>query len=367
MTSIEMLSISMSGVTRPLKARISQVLSALARRPDEEEDEDIEQLNPLGHLPSAIVDDEVHMSRNRISSLYSISGLLIYYYAAIQKSVQKLNKASHSKNISDYEAKIVHEKSNLTLLDSLLECLTEASASYAASVRVYTAMLQTYASSTQDTEATLANAIINLLFETRAISPGFSQDSICPLPSVQNTLSVDYLSNIVFEVVIPLCTTLDDCATIKSAVASAKKAGLDSSSVTKWTRLISDKEFKMIDDFIGMQTIEVLYSCGIGQIYESIMKLAETSQTTLLSLQPDLDQNIHIEPAFKRFYASLFSPPIPSFEEMKDPNLRKHCRTKTASNVAEAYEKIYTSLKSDRGGYDDLSFLIHDPEQVKTL
>jgi len=381
MTSIEMLSIAMSGVTRPLKARISQVISSLARRVDDEEDEDIRETPSLSNVSSGMIDDEVNISRNRISSLYSISGLLIFYHSAILKSLNKLNKNTESKN--KHQSDTFSEKYKLNLLDSLLECLNETSASYAASIRVYAAMLQTYASSAHGSEATLANNIIQLLSETRASSPGFSLDAHCPLASVQTTLSLDYLCDIILEVAIPLCKTLDDCSTIKSVIATAKKAGLNSIAITKWTKLISVKELKMIDDFIGIQTIEVLYSCGIGEIYDSIMKLTQDShETTLLSLQPNLNQQNHIEPAFKRFYASLYSPPIPSFEEMKDPILRRQSRTKTASNVAEgrflfysystlqfcaAYEVIYHTLKSDRGGYDDLSFLLHSPHQVKTL
>ena len=69
----------------------------------------------------------------------------------------------------------------------------------------------------------------------------------------------------------------------------------------------------------------------------------------------------------KDFYDSLYSPPTPSFDMIRDPVLRKYARTKTAQNVVDLYATIFDTLRSERGGYDDLSFLSMAPEQVKTL
>jgi hypothetical protein len=70
----------------------------------------------------------------------------------------------------------------------------------------------------------------------------------------------------------------------------------------------------------------------------------------------------------KKFYSSLFSPPIPTFEDtIKDPEVRKIARSKTAERVVDVYRELYVAISGDRGGYADLAFMGHDPDQVKTL
>ena len=69
-----------------------------------------------------------------------------------------------------------------------------------------------------------------------------------------------------------------------------------------------------------------------------------------------------------KFYSSLFSPPIPTFEDtIKDPELQKIARSKTAQRVVGVYQELYEAIASEKGGYADLAFLGHDPDQVKTL
>ena len=71
----------------------------------------------------------------------------------------------------------------------------------------------------------------------------------------------------------------------------------------------------------------------------------------------------------KDFNNSLYSPPLPSFERIRDPVLRKYARTRCAENVVETYGVIYEGLRGEKGGYDrdSLSCLGHNPSQVKTL
>ena len=88
--------------------------------------------------------------------------------------------------------------------------------------------------------------------------------------------------------------------------------------------------------------------------------------TRLFGTQPDLSQET-LQVAMKDFYESLYAPPLPSFDGMKDAIARKNARVKTAANVAHVYRRIYEGVKSERGGYEDLSFLGHHPDQVKTL
>ena len=85
-----------------------------------------------------------------------------------------------------------------------------------------------------------------------------------------------------------------------------------------------------------------------------------------MSCHPGLSQS-EVEAAMKQFYSSLFSPPIPTFEEIKDPELRKFARSKTALRVVDVYRELYDAITSEEGGYADFAFLGHDPDQVKTL
>lgn len=361
MTSMQMLSIAMSGVTRPLKARISQVISSLARRPDDEDDDD----NDNTSFPSS--NEEAANSESRISSLYSIAGLLLFYHSAVTKSISKLNQSSTTsqEDESEYES----NKYKLNLLNSLRDCLKEASSAYAASLKVYAAMLQSYASNIHDSsEATLANSIIVLISDTRLASPGFSSDASALIePTSQANLSIETLCNTILSVATPLCSSLEDISLLKSTIASCKKSGLNPNVIKTWSNEISKKENKLMEDLIGIQTMQVLYKVGIGEMYESIMNVEKiVREDTILSLQPGLHPKL-VQPALKTFYDSLYSPPIPTFDFLKDPMLKKNCRKMTATNVAEAYEKIFDMMSSDRGGYDDLSFLIHKPDQVKTL
>jgi hypothetical protein len=96
-----------------------------------------------------------------------------------------------------------------------------------------------------------------------------------------------------------------------------------------------------------------------------------------------------VELGMKEFYSSLYAPPLPTFENIKDPLLRRlarskicdnvvhvysdlyhsmnRARSKICDNVVHVYSDLYHSMNREKGGYDDLSFLGHTPEQVKTL
>jgi hypothetical protein len=82
--------------------------------------------------------------------------------------------------------------------------------------------------------------------------------------------------------------------------------------------------------------------------------------------QPGLNVD-DLDLAMKEFYASLYSPPLPSFDNIKDPLSRKLARQKIARSVVDAYEELYDAVMSEKGGYSDTSFLGHTPDQVKTL
>jgi hypothetical protein len=74
-----------------------------------------------------------------------------------------------------------------------------------------------------------------------------------------------------------------------------------------------------------------------------------------------------VELGMKEFYSSLYALPLPTFENIKDPVLRRLARSKICDNVVHVYSDLYHAMNREKGGYDDLSFLGHTPEQVKTL
>jgi hypothetical protein len=111
MTAEEMLGNATSGISRPLKSRILQVISSLARK-EQDEDEDEAGFEE---------EEEGAIARSRVSSLYNICGLLVYYRSALLKCANK-------------------DESN-PLVVAIMDCLKEGTEAFAASLRVYAAMI----------------------------------------------------------------------------------------------------------------------------------------------------------------------------------------------------------------------------------
>ena len=111
----------------------------------------------------------------------------------------------------------------------------------------------------------------------------------------------------------------------------------------------------------------MLESVGLAPVVDALkdMEAVYVEGQTIAS-HPGLGP-ADVRSALKDFYDSLYSPPMPPFDQIRDPVLRKYARGKTAENVVEVYAKIYEALRSDRGGYDDLSCLSMSPNQVQTL
>ncbi len=85
----DVLNDALNGVVSLLKSRISQVIGSLARRLDE--DEDNNRLGYDGLNENGFVDEEAGSARVHLSYLYSIGGLLLFYPSAIKKTLNKLN------------------------------------------------------------------------------------------------------------------------------------------------------------------------------------------------------------------------------------------------------------------------------------
>jgi hypothetical protein len=112
----------------------------------------------------------------------------------------------------------------------------------------------------------------------------------------------------------------------------------------------------------------VLRVCGLGGLRSSLQHMNDVYvEGMTMSSHPGLTQH-DVELSMKKFYSSLFSPPIPTFEDtIKDPEVRKIARSKTAQRVVEVYQELFDAITGTMGGYADLAFMGHDPDQVKTL
>jgi len=405
MSPMALLSHGMSGLTRPLKSRILQVITSLAKRGEDYEADNTRTTSFIDN------EEEAGSARNRISPLYSICGLLLFYHEAINKSLEKLKKKKRE-NATDSSSNLEptigsgeidddEEDEEFPTAVAVLDCLEEASVAYATSVRVYAAMLDSFTAglaTNENNEASLANALITLISEVRLSSPGFSSSSSSSNPSdgtlssssstpspdssssgsritkVTSTLTLEFVCDTMIESVLTACTSLEDSSNLKKALVSAKRAGLANTRVVHWGKAIDEKERNLAKELVKKETENMLHNVGLGDYWTAFQRVEKQQQeqqqdvTTplILSSQLGLSQR-DLQSAIKVFYDSLYAPPFPSFGELGKTE-KKLARSKTAANVIDVYRKIYDAvMNQEKGGYEDLSFLTHTPDQVRTL
>lgn len=357
MCASDVLNDIVSGVARPLKSRLSQVTTSLAKRPDDDLMDDHMNMNVSGGLH----DEEASMSRIRLASLYSICGLLLFYKSAMEKAAKRLEGNASSSAVGKGE----------TLPNPLVACLTDciedAAHAYVLSLKVHVATLESLASLSRESQASVANEVITRLCDVRAASPGYGIESEHLSNEIANFLSLEYLCDTVFGAVLPKCTKLDESVSIKMALNSVKKFGLRAECASSWDKIISENVQTAIDEQIASDTKDVLDECSLASVMNAIENMKAVHIEGMVASSHSGLSKESLEKAIKFFYASLFDPPIPSYSIIKDPVLKKYARNKVADNVTEAYRQIYELAKSDNGGYSDLSFLTYDPDQVKSM
>ena len=376
MSVSEMLAQSMGGLARPLRARISQVVSSLASQgPSSGADGRRADAPDRHHRPANDEDDETSStSLVRLVALFSVCGLLRFYSSAVQIALEK----SEDRRGTPSPPPADDRRAENPLLATCDECLAEAADSFVASVRAFGAMLPTHAASSSESEATLAHKAIVRISEERIASPGFSED-LAPSSAaaasaaeaedvVSKQLSLPVLVGTMIDAAMPHLRTLDDCASLRSALNVAVKCGLRAPDSAMWGQLIQETERDLVESFVNAETDEVLQVCGLEGLRSSLRHMNGVYvEGMIMSSHPGLSQR-DVELSMKKFYSSLFSPPIPTFEDtIKDPEVRKIARSKTAQRVVDVYRELYVAISGDRGGYADLAFMGHDPDQVKTL
>jgi conserved oligomeric Golgi complex subunit 6 len=453
----EMLAISMSGLARPLKSRIVQVIATLSRHPggaagraagsdrtttnhggggdDNDNDDDDDDEFGLG---DDVFGEECSRLHTKIAQLYDICGLLLFYITVMDKSIEKFDPSSaqqqppsRSSRISTFvptygynnEAYLgsttdgggSSSSSSNPLVTNLIECFKESTIAYEATVRVYCAMVEQWSVLIGDPEAALIHALVVRIADVRINSPGFdtaddvvdgagaptagsSSQLVLPttiietLSSPSSTtsdnnylygtiLSMEWLTRTLIESCLSSSKgiALDDISYLTQALAASKKAGLDVVTFERLVNEISKKEGTLIDELVSSEVAHVLDLCGLGLIaapYESwkaetTTNAAATGGTTsLMSTYPGLSQSV-VEASIQEFYTSLYSPPIPTLENViKDPVVRRVARTKISDTITQLYTELYDTIISNNdtlGGYARTEFLEHPPVQVKTL
>jgi len=350
-TAAAMLSQSMGGVSRPLKARILHVIAALSRRYDEDDESD----------DGMDVEEEGASARKRVSQLYEICGLLLFYASALTKAISKLQSGGDSGNDN------ASAETN-PLMITMLDCLGEATNAFEASVRVYAAMLEHLNVITGDSEASLAHAMVTCIVDVRKASPGFTSDIECP-QAHRKTLALDWACDAIIEAALPACRSLDDTVTLSQSISIARQVDLLADVATSLQNKVRARESTLIDDLVEKETVDVLDLCGLGTLVSAFERFnAVHVEGMVMAAHPGLTVE-EVKIALGEFYSSLYSPPLPSFEStIKDPTLRKLARSKIAQKVCLTYQTLYDDMtKFEKGGYDDLSFLGHTPRQVNTL
>jgi hypothetical protein len=375
LTAMDVLNDVMSGVARPLKSRLSHILVSLSTRPEEEHGggENDDHLVLMGGLHN---EEEAGMARNRLASLYSICGLLLFYQSAMEKALGKLEKMNLTGGKASVEgaAGAVFRNQMNPLVICLRECLSEGAKGFMASVKVYVATLESLAASSSDstttaatTQVAVASEMIVRLCQVRGASPGFGIVTEHMDEETKHGLCVEFLCDHVFEPVFPLCTNLDDVIAMKAALASMNKVGLESGHASKWQSACAEKEKMLIDVQIESDVKDFLHESGLGGICSAMENLeAMYVEGMIASSHPGMSQE-SLRKAVEIFYATLYDPPIPSYVGVKDPALKKYAKNKVVEIVTAVYEKIYDLARGEKGGYADLSFFKYDSLQVKAM
>lgn len=381
-SSKETLALTMSGVARPLKSRILQVIATLARSMNEEDNDD-------DNSRDSGMDDfeeEGSRARSKVTQLYEICGLLLFYASAMESVEQKLDLpigeqvSQRTLQLEDEggddTAGKVSSKEPSQLMKAVLDCLGEGTSSYEAAFRVYAAMMEQLALVSGDSEASLAHAIVVGVTSARLASPGFSEDVPCP-KDFRTTLSLEWALEVILEASLNSCKTLDDAVMLQQCIVKTQKTGKSDSAETL-TKRVQTKESELIDSLVTEETSQVLDLCGLGTMATAWKNFQEAATeggalTETMAAYPGLSAD-EVEESVKEFYTSLYSPPLPSLETaIKDPVIRKGARRQIAQRVCTFYNEIYQAIMTEHanhaesGGYDDVSFLGHTPEQVVTL
>jgi conserved oligomeric Golgi complex subunit 6 len=380
MSASDLLSTSMSGVSRPLKSRIMQIITTLSRQAHAARDAGEVDNGSDDGLDE--MEEEGVAQRHRIVHLYEICGLLLFYAGAVDMCLQKLPKSPTTvgpDSAPTTEADAAPAGATNPFLQCLHECLEEGTRGYEATIRVYAARLAPLSSMSGESEARLVESLLHLLSSVRTQSPGYSAGVRYPNPETRHLLGMEWSADTLIRGALACCQRLDHVVVLKQALAVAKKAGMgDVVMVQRLDEAIDQTEAVLIEQMVDREAAKVLDLCGLGGLVSSLalwkddLPDTDANDSRLpMSSAPGLTPE-DVESSIKDFYASLYSPPLPSLETaVKDPLLRRTARSKIAARVVDAYDELYrhiTTAANEGGEYlDVVNVLGHTPDQVRTL
>jgi conserved oligomeric Golgi complex subunit 6 len=187
---------------------------------------------------------------------------------------------------------------------------------------------------------------------------------------------MDVVLTSILEPLLGLCRTsadgrLDqtDTAILMINNASAMRASIEpftvsSAPVGRWTKLLSDEIATWMSVLVKQEAEAVLESSGLSELLRMIQAMA--SQVGTASEMPGLDVT-SVGAVMRRFYASLFQIVMPTLDRLIPMDERSEARRSIALNIADSHATVHAFVSNPKNGYNDTSFLLHSPEQVRML
>ncbi|CAN0043130.1 unnamed protein product, partial [Discosporangium mesarthrocarpum] len=158
---------------------------------------------------------------------------------------------------------------------------------------------------------------------------------------------------------------LETCARSADGLDPSDAAVFMLNNSTKaWVHKLGDEMDTWLGVLVRHQADKVLERCGLAPAIRA--SEAAAGKEGPACAQPGLDETT-LATVLRHFYSSLFSLVMPDFERIRRPGVRADARRTTSLLVAEAHEGIYALAADEASGYEDKSFLLHTPEQVRML
>ena len=151
-------------------------------------------------------------------------------------------------------------------------------------------------------------------------------------------------------------------------MSAAQVGGASSECVAKWTEAIDSRVERMVQFVVREQTDAVLIQCGLKDIMVLIeAELVGGGNTEEFSKVVGLEPKT-VKEKIDVFYSSLFSPPIPGYEDISDGKIRGAARRGTADAIIDCYQQIFGVVMDPKHGYAEHGVSCkHSPSQVKIL
>lgn len=291
--------------------------------------------------------------------------------------------------------KLLHGGSTPVVTTSIEAVLSESAQS---SKKAFMELLEVYSASISRTTvypldlsaAALSDHIKRLTELLNVETDSFLSDTdwadLTALPMIDNTsdnvdeitkltqLDTEVLLSSFLEPLLGLCRTsadgrLDqtDTATLMINNASAMRSAMDpftsSLAVTRWTQLLADETATWVSVLVKHEAEVVLEASGLSELLRMMQAMASQGQASQL---PGLD-TASVGVVMRRFYASLFQIVMPTLDRLIPMEERTEARKSIARIIADSHASVHIFVSDPSSGYNDTSFLLHSPEQVRML